>query len=158
MSTALSLLVIVVLLGGAAGVWHLRDRRPPMPTSAVLWALLVASLIGSIAGGDEPIAVVAFVVAVVTVAALAVRAASKPSESETRRWLGCGGRVAAAAVALVALPITYFLLLGAQLCESGCETFHDLAGVSGFVFLAAVLLLLGLLIEALARVALWLLR
>lgn len=129
--------------------------RAPQRWPFVIWAgLATLTTLAALAldqGADDAVGVLMLLGWFVLLGRVVFRAWS----GEPVTLLGFMGRLAAVAASIIALPITYFVLLGAQVCEADCDGIHIAGGFGAVILLAALLTLAGMLIEGAVRLLRW---
>ena len=153
MGTVLSIGMVVALLLGAYAAWAWREKRQRWPF--VIWAgsatLFTLGALGADQGADDAVGVLILLGWVVVLARVVLYAWLGEPVSD----LGCAWRLFAGIGSVIALPITYFLILGAQVCEEDCDGIHIAGGFGAVIFLGSLLTLVGMLIEGVARFLRW---
>lgn len=153
MSTVLSIGMIVALLAGAYAAWAWRAKRQRWPL--LIWAgLATLFTLGALAadqGADDAVGVLILLGWLVVLGRVVLYAWLGEPVSD----LGCVWRIVAGLGSVIALPITFFVLLGAQFCEEDCDGIHIAGGFGAVIFLAALLTLAGMLIEGVVRLLRW---
>ncbi|MBJ7521891.1 MAG: hypothetical protein JHC84_19485 [Solirubrobacteraceae bacterium] len=152
MSIATGILVTLVLLGGAYAAWLVREKRRAWPLIVWVALALVATLTASLFRGDEPPYDVVLILAWLAVLATILPAAWR---GEPVGVLGCAWRAFAGVASVIAVPITYFLVLGATACDSECDGAPLIGGIAAVFLLGSLLTLSGMVLEGAVRAVAW---